>query len=147
MKILVDADACPVKKEIIVVAKELNLIVKMFIDTSHQLQDDYSEVIMVDKAADAVDFALIKHMDKGDVVITQDYGVATMTLAKGGYALNQDGILYDKNNIDELLFRRYLSSKIRRSGGKAGGPKKRNKDDNIRFEVALRNLCKAHNLI
>jgi len=140
MKILVDADACPVKQIIVRVAKEHNIPVVMFIDTSHELNDGYSEVITVEKARDSVDFALVNKTAKDDIVVTQDYGVATMTLAKGARAINQNGLIYNDSNIDKLLFERHLSQKVRRSGGRTPGPRKRTKEDDEKFEKALRYL-------
>jgi len=142
MKILVDADACPVKDIIVKVAKEFSLEVFMFIDTSHILDDDYSHIITVGQAKDAVDIALINYTEKGDIVVTQDYGVASMVLGKQAYAINYNGLIYDANNIDRLMFERYLSQKIRRAGGRTFGPKKRNKEADLQFEKALRELCK-----
>lgn len=142
MKILVDADACPARNIVIKVAKEFNLEVLMFVDTSHILEDGYSRIITVGQGKDAVDIALINHTEKGDIVVTQDYGVASMALGKQAYAINFNGLIYDANNIDRLMFERYLSQKIRRAGGKTFGPKKRNKEANIQFEKALRKLSK-----
>lgn len=141
MKIIVDADACPVKKEIVDIAKEFNLAVIMVMDTSHTFEDGYSDVIIVDKARDSADFTVVNLISKGDIVITQDYGVATMTLARGGYAMNQDGLIYDKDNIDQLLFQRHLSGKVRRAGGKTSGPKKRDKDSNTKFKEDFKAVC------
>lgn len=140
MKILVDADACPVKDIIVKIAKELKLEVKMFIDTSHVLHDGYSEVITVDKARDSVDFAIIGQLSIGDAVITQDYGLAAMALPKAAIVMNQNGLVFNKNNIDKLLFERHLSQEIRRSGGRTKGPKKRAKEDNDKFEAIFRKL-------
>lgn len=140
MKILVDADACPVKNIIIKIAKELNLKVLMFIDTSHVLNDGYSEVFTVDKARDSVDFALIGKLEHGDVVVTQDYGLAAMALPKVSLAMNQNGLVFTKDNIDKLLFERHLSQEVRRSGGRTKGPKKRTREDDERFEVIFRKL-------
>lgn len=145
MKILVDADACPARNIVIKVAKEFNLEVLMFVDTSHILEDGYSRIITVGQGKDAVDIALINHTEKGDIVVTQDYGVASMALGKLAYAINFNGLIYDANNIDRLMFERYLSQKIRRAGGKTSGPKKRNKEANIQFEKALRKLCELKN--
>ncbi len=143
MKILVDADACPVKKQIVRIAKKYSVPVLMFIDTSHSLNDSYSEVIMVDKGRDAVDIALINKTSKDDIVVTQDYGVATMALSKCAYAISQNGLIYNHNNIDKLLFERHLSQKVRRSrsGGKTTNPKKRQKTDDEKFEQSFRSLC------
>lgn len=142
MKILVDADACPVKDIIIKVARELVLPVLMFIDTSHEINDGYSEVITVDKGRDSVDIALINRLSKGDIVVTQDYGVASMALGKGAFAINQNGLVYSAANIDRLLFERFLSQKVRRSGGRTSGSPKRSKEDNERFEREFRKLCR-----
>ncbi len=141
MKILVDADACPVKNIIVKAAKEYGVAVLMFIDTSHKLNDGYSEVITVDKGRDAVDIALVNKIQKDDIVVTQDYGVATMALSKEAHSINQNGLIYTKDNIDKLLFERHLSQKIRRAGGKAFNAKKRTKADNEKFEETFRQLC------
>jgi uncharacterized protein len=143
MKILVDADACPVKDIIIKVAKELNINVLMFIDTSHLINDGYSEVITVDKADNSADIALANKVSKGDIVVTQDYGVATLAISKSALAINQNGLIYSKENIDRLLFERYLSQKVRRSGGRTSGMPKRTKKDNENFEESFRKLCMA----
>ena len=141
MRILVDADACPVKSIIVKVAKELSISVIMIIDTSHVIDDGYSEVITVDKARDSVDIALVNRVLKGDVVVTQDYGVAAMVLAKGGAVINQNGLIYNKDNMDRLLFERHLSQKVRRAGGKTSTIRKRTKEDDEKFEKAFRVLC------
>ena len=112
MKILVDADACPVKRIITEEAKPFEIEVIMVVDTSHILNDDYARVITVDKGADSADIYLANFAEKGDVVITQDYGVAALALGKGCYALNQNGMIYSRENIDELLFSRHIGKKI-----------------------------------
>lgn len=137
MKILVDADACPVKEIILKIAKQHKIEVIMFIDTSHVLNDGYSETVTVDKARDSVDIALINRAVSGDIIVTQDYGVAAMALGKGCYAINQNGLVYSDGNIDKLLFERHLSAKIRRSGGKTANFKKRSKEDDLKFEEAF----------
>ena len=91
--IYVDADACPVVKQIEIVAKSHNIPVTLFCDTNHVLKSDYSEVKIIGAGADAVDFAMVNSSRAGDIVVTQDYGVAAMALARGAYAINQDGWL------------------------------------------------------
>lgn len=145
MKILVDADACPVKEIIVRLAKAAGIPVTMVIDTSHQLNDGYSRVVTVDKGADSVDFALMGLLRAQDVVVTQDYGLAAMVLGKGARAINQNGRIYNDENMDRLLMERHLSSKIRRSGGRTKGPSKRKKEDDEAFEIAFRNLLKNKN--
>jgi uncharacterized protein YaiI (UPF0178 family) len=141
MKILVDADACPVKDIILQIGKKYSLKIIMFIDTSHIYSDDYSEVITVDKGPDSVDFALANKIQRNDIVVTQDYGVAAMALSKNAYAIHQNGLIYNKDNIDKLLFERYLSQKVRKAGGRTNNQKKRTKDNDIAFEKAFLYLC------
>ncbi len=142
MKILVDADACPVKDIIINVAKKYNVEVLMFIDTSHVLKSDYAKVFVVDKAADSVDIALANNTLKGDVVVTQDYGVAALALGKGAKGINQNGLVFTNDNIDRLLFERHIGKKVRKSGQRTKGPQKRTTDDDIAFLNAFEKLIK-----
>ena len=137
MKILVDADACPVKEIIVRLAKQRNIPVTMLTDTSHRISDGYSTVITVDKAADSVDYALMGLVCREDIVVTQDYGLAAMVLGKGARAINQNGMIFSNDNIDRLLMERHTSAKIRRGGGRTKGPAKRTKEDNERFEAAF----------
>lgn len=139
-KILVDADACPVKNLITKAAKRFKVPVVMFIDTSHIIDDGYSEVVTVDKAADSVDIALVNRVRRGDVVVTQDFGLAALALPKGAYVINQNGMKYTDENIDRLLFERHLAQKVRRSGGRTSGPLKRTRGDDDRFEAAFEKL-------
>ncbi len=142
MQIIIDADACPVTRIAEKIAKEKNIPLMLFCDTSHIISIDYGKVIVVDKGSDAVDFALINKVAKGDIVVTQDYGVATMALAKGAYAIHQSGRWYTDGNIDGMLFERHMAKKIRRSSPKhhGKGARKRSLEDDIRFEKAFRKL-------
>lgn len=143
MKILVDADACPVKGIIEEVAIEFRIPVLMFIDTSHILSSAYSEVIMVSKAPDAVDFALINKTVKGDIVVTQDYGVAAMALGKGAYAIHQSGKVFTEDNIDLMLMERHIAKKGRRAGERIGGnAKKRTSVEDENFRASFHRICK-----
>lgn len=146
MKILVDADACPVKEIIVRLAKQRQIPVVMLIDTSHQLNDGYSKVITVDKQADSVDFALMGLLDREDIVVTQDYGLAAMVLGKGARAVNQNGLVYTDANIDKLLMERHIGAKVRRGGGRTKGPAKRTTEDNERFESAFERLLNGEGL-
>lgn len=142
MKIYVDADACPVKEIIVYEAKKRNLEVIMIFDTSHQIADDYSQVIIVDKSLDSVDIKIANLIEKNDVVVTQDYGVATMCLGKGAKAINQNGMIYTNDNIDRLMFERFLGKKIRRFGGRTKNVSKRTKEDDEKFRKAFINILK-----
>ncbi|MDR1615473.1 MAG: YaiI/YqxD family protein [Syntrophomonadaceae bacterium] len=135
MKILVDADACPVKQIIVRIAKQNNIPVTMLADTSHELNDGYSHIVIVDRHAESVDYALMKLLTRGDIVVTQDFGLAAMVLGKGAQAINQNGFIFTDDNIDSLLMNRYIGQKIRRGGGRTKGPAKRGKANDALFET------------
>ena len=140
--IYVDADACPVVKQIEKVAKCHNIPVTLFCDTNHVLKSDYSEVKIIGAGADAVDFALVNSCRAGDIVVTQDYGVAAMALARGAYAINQDGWQYTNENIEGLLAKRHFIKKMRNATHKhhLKGPRKRTVEDDEKFTEALEQL-------
>ena len=142
MKILVDADACPVVKQVERIAKKHNVDVILLCDTNHVLKSDYSEVKIIGSGADAVDFALVNLCSKGDVTVTQDYGVAAMVLSKGGYCIHQSGKIFTDENIGGLLMDRHLAKKARMSSSKhhLKGSKKRTAEDDKRFEEAFEKL-------
>lgn len=141
MKILIDADGCPVVDITIKIAKKFNIEVIIICDTSHVFNKEGVETIIISKGNDAVDFALVNKVNKGDIVVTQDYGLAAMVLSKQGYPINQSGLVYTSENIDQLLYTRHISKKIRNSGGRLKGPRKRQKEDDIRFGESLSILC------
>jgi uncharacterized protein len=141
MKILVDADACPVRAIISKIATELGVPVVLVTDTSHELSDANAQVVIIGQGRDAVDFALINRTVRGDIVMTQDYGVAAMALARQAHALNQNGLCFTADNMDLLLQERHMAQKARRSGKRTGGFKKRSLEDDRAFEQALRKLC------
>ena len=137
MRILIDADGCPVVNETIKVAHKFNLESIIFCDTSHNFDEKNIKVIVVSKGIDAVDFAILNNIEKGDIVITQDYGLASLVLSRNSYAINQSGMVYTNENIDELLYSRYISKKMRNSGARIKGPKKRDKSQDIIFSIWL----------
>ena len=124
MKILIDADGCPVVKQTTQIAKENNIEVVIFCDTSHIINSDYAQIITVSKGADSVDFALVNEVKSDDIVVTQDYGLAAMVLSKGGKAITQNGMIISDSNLELLLTSRYESKKARMSGAHLKGPKK-----------------------
>jgi len=140
--IFVDADACPVVDETIAIAKEFCVPVTLITDTAHIMNRDGATTIIVEKGSDSADFRLVNLVKKGDVVITQDYGLAAMALAKGAHILNQNGSRYTNENIDGLLMSRHIGKKIRRAGGHTKGPSKRTKEQDERFVKALNALLK-----
>lgn len=142
MHIWVDADACPVVSLVERAAKRRNLPVTLLCDTNHVLTSDYSQVIIIGAGADAVDFALVNRCCKGDLVVTQDYGVAAMALGKGAYGIHQSGKWYTQDNIGGLLMDRHLAQKARRASGKhhLKGPRKRTLEDDANFAASLERL-------
>ena len=142
MKIYVDADACPVVGIVEKIAEKYNVPVILLCDTNHVLASEYSEVIVVGAGADAVDYKLISICHKGDIVVSQDYGVAAMALGKGAYAIHQSGKWYTDDNIDQMLMERHLSKKARRSSRKCHvkGPKKRTEEDDERFAQSFEKM-------
>ena len=144
MKIYVDADACPVTRITERVAEEYAISVVLLCDTNHVLNSDYSEVRVIGAGADAVDIALINLCQRGDIVVTQDYGVAALALGKGAKAIHQSGRWYTDENIDGLLMERHMAKVARRkSKNHLKGPAKRTDEDNKRFEESFRRLIEA----
>ena len=142
MEILVDADACPVISQVESVAQKHNVPVTLLCDTSHILESEYSKVVMVDRGADSVDIILVNNCKKGDIVVTQDYGVAAMALGKGAYAIHQSGKWFTNDNIDEMLFSRHIAKVMRNSKNKSHlkGGRKSNSDDDKNFEMYFERL-------
>lgn len=142
MKIFVDADACPVVRIVERTAQKHKIPVMLLCDTNHVLQSEYSEIVVVGAGMDAVDYKLISLCRKGDIVVTQDYGVAAMALGKGAYAIHQSGKWYTNDNIDRMLMERHLNKKARRSSHRnhIKGPRKRTSEDDVRFAESLETL-------
>lgn len=145
MQIYVDADACPVVDIVEKIAKKYQIPVTLLCDTNHVLTSGYSEVVVVGAGADAVDYKLISLCRRGDIVVTQDYGVAAMALGKSAYAIHQSGKWYTDENIDQMLMERHLNKKARRASHKnhLKGPKKRTEEDDERFAQSFEQLIKA----
>ena len=142
MEIYVDADACPVVDIVEKTARKYQIPVTLLCDTNHILTSGYSEVVVVGAGADAVDYKLISLCHRGDIVVSQDYGVAAMALGKGAYAIHQSGKWYTDENIDQMLMERHLNKKARRSSNKNHfkGTKKRTEEDDVRFAQSFEKL-------
>ena len=140
MQIFIDADGCPVVHITVNTAKQYSLPCTVICDSAHIFNLDVVRVITVDKGADSADFALVNLCGLGDVVVTQDYGLAAMCLAKGARAINQNGLIYSDSNISQLLDSRYLSKKARRAGQRLKGPRKRTAEDDKAFLDSLLKL-------
>lgn len=143
MKVLIDADGCPVVDIAIRLCRAYGLPCLLLCDTAHEFHREGAQTLVVDKGADSVDYALVNRILAGDIVITQDYGLASICLARGARVLHQDGWEYTRDNIDALLLVRHNSRKLRASGGHMKGPKKRTQGQNEAFESILRQILQT----
>ncbi len=142
MRILIDADGCPVVDLTVRLAKKYGIECTILCDTSHEFNRDGAKTVVVEKGADSVDFKIVNLVGEGDIVVTQDYGLAAMCLARKAIPVSQNGLVYKDKNIDQLLFTRYVSKKIRNAGGRMKGPSKRTPEQDKAFEAALERLIK-----
>lgn len=140
MRILIDADGCPVVDNTVKVAREFHLECIILCDTSHYFEKDGATTITVSRGPDSVDFVLVNMIEEGDIVVTQDYGLAAMCLARKSFVLNQNGMEYHDGNMECLLMMRHTAKKIRNAGGRLKGNRKREKSSDINFEKRLRQL-------
>ena len=138
MTVLIDADGCPVVDIVVRLCREFAVPCLLLCDTAQEFHRDGAQTFVFDKGADSVDFALANRAQAGDLVITQDYGLASLCLARGAVVLHQDGWEYTAYNIDALLFSRHEARKFRASGGRTKGPPKRTAIQNSDFEATFR---------
>ncbi|MDL2298542.1 YaiI/YqxD family protein [Synergistaceae bacterium OttesenSCG-928-D05] len=146
MRILIDADGCPVVDLALAAAKKYELECIILCDTAHVFEKEGATTVTVSQGADSVDFKLVNMLKTGDIVVTQDYGLAAMCLARGAYPISQNGLIFDSSNIDSLLEARHMAKKIRRGGGRLKGPPKRTGDHDEKFARKLEFLilnCKS----
>lgn len=141
VNLLIDADACPVVDLALFISSQYEIKPILFCDTSHRIERENVITIIVPKGPDSVDFKLVNALSEGDIVITGDYGLAAMCLAKKAFVVDSNGREMTSDNIEGLLAFRYEGAKIRRSGGRLKGPKKRTEKNNIAFEMQFRQIC------
>ena len=140
MTIYIDADGCPVVDITVKLATQAKRDCIIICDTSHVFEKPGAKTITVSQGSDSVDFALVNMIQKGDVVVTQDYGLAAMCLVRGATPISQDGMIYTNENIDALLMQRHKAKKVRMAGGRLKGPSKRTPEQDRAFEAALKTL-------
>lgn len=143
MTVLIDADACPVVDIAVKICNQYHRCCLLLCDTAHQLRRENAQTLVFDKGSDSVDFALANRVAPGDLVITQDYGLAAMCLARSARVLHQDGWEYTNDNIDALLFQRHAARKHRAAGGRTKGPSKRTDKQDAAFAAALENILQT----
>jgi uncharacterized protein YaiI (UPF0178 family) len=140
MRILVDADGCPVVDIVVRLAGRFGMECLLLCDTAHIFEKEGAQTLVFSKGADSVDFALVNILKAGDIAVTQDYGLAAMCLARGAVTISQDGLVYSDKNIDALLLARHTARKIRSAGGRLKGPSKRTPAQDKAFEKTLLQL-------
>jgi len=147
MQILVDADACPqqIQKLIVELAKAAKQKCLFISNYAHFSINDNQEFLYVDRSFQAVDLVIANRVAAGDVVVTQDYGLAALVLAKGAQAISTRGMVYADQQIDQLLEQRHLMAKIRRGGGRHSGPAKISQEDLERFRKNFASLLGLYN--
>jgi uncharacterized protein YaiI (UPF0178 family) len=137
VRVLIDADGCPVVSIAVRLAQIHHLECLILCDTAHFFEREGARTLTLSKGADSVDFALVNLVKEGDLVITQDYGLAAMCLSRKARVLHQDGMEYTADNMDALLLARHTAKKIRTAGGRLKGPSKRGKEKDLAFERAM----------
>ena len=145
MRVLVDADACPVKNIIESECIKRNIEVIMFIDTSHELYSDYSKIVTVSKGIDSVDLKIISEVKKNDIVVTNDFGLASILLTKKALPISPNGLIFDENNIERLLFERHLVKENVRKNKKHKKIKKRTNENDKAFLKSFISLIEQSN--
>jgi uncharacterized protein YaiI (UPF0178 family) len=140
MQLLIDADGCPVVDLAVRAARQRGIPCVILCDSAHEFHKDGAVTVTVSKGADSADFALVNRVAPGDIVVTQDYGLAAMALARGARVINQDGMRYDDGNIDALLLQRHTAARIRRGGGRLHGNAKRKDEQDRAFAAGIEEL-------
>lgn len=140
MKIVIDADACPVTDIALREACRFGYEGIIVCDNAHFIERENVLTVVVDKGADSADLKIANIITRGDIVVTGDYGLAALCLGKGARALNHNGLIYTDKNIENLLYSRFVSKKARLSGARTKGPPKRTAEDDRSFLGALISL-------
>lgn len=136
-RLLIDADACPVVEIALRAARERGVEVLLVCDDAHEMRREGARTVTVARGADSADLRLVNLLRPGDLVVTQDYGLAALCLARAARVLDQNGRIYDEGNIDALLSMRHLAARARRAGGRVKGPPKRKPQQDEAFRHAL----------
>ena len=140
----VDADACPVKEQIIRVAERHELTVYMVSNTWLRMAEGPRvERIVVGDRADAADDWIAENIMVGDVAVTSDIHLAARCLERGAHALDPAGKRFTEDNIGTQLAMRDLLAHLRDSGEIRSGGRARNRRDHQRFLETLENTIRS----
>lgn len=137
MKVIIDADACPVINETIDISAEYNLEVILVSDFNHEMHYEGVTCIQVAQGADSSDHKIFSMINKGDIVITSDGGLANLVIGKQGIPISFSGFIYTLDNIDNVLMERYLNAKARKAKQRFKNIPKRTDEDDENFVSAL----------
>lgn len=140
MKILVDADACPKSVLQICTRMSQQYVVPVWTVASYNHNIVSDNHVVVGAAAQETDIKIINLTESGDIIITQDWGLAAVILGKEAYCLNPAGWEYCPDKIEFLLEEREVKAKIRRNGGRTKGLKKRTGEDDRKFATGLQRI-------
>jgi len=142
MKIIVDADACPktVLKICFMLGHKYNIPVWTVASFNHNIESDHHTIVGGD--TQEADLKVMNLAEKGDVAVTQDWGLAAILLGKNVRSLSPAGREYRQDTIEFMLEEREAKAKFRRSGGRTKGPKKRNSEDDNKFQKCLEMIIK-----
>lgn len=142
--VFIDADACPVTREAISIARSRGLRAVVVANSTQNLEKYASrsgvEAVQVSSGRDAADFAVVERLSPGDVVVTQDIGLAAMAIGRGAGAISPRGRIFHLATIDAELAVRHAEARLRRAGGRHGGPSKFDEEDREHFTEQLQRL-------
>ena len=144
LRILVDADAVPVKQEVFRVALRYEIKVVMVANSPINIQqEDWLETVVVSGRFDAADDWIVEHVQKNDIVVTGDIPLAARCLKKAARVLDYRGRILTENSIGNLLATRDLMAHLRDIGGNTGGPKVFEKKERSRFLQSLDTIVQS----
>jgi uncharacterized protein len=145
--IFVDADACPVTRDTLAVARTHSVPVVLVANESQNLARYADrakvEIVQVVSGRDSADFAMVPRLTANDIVVTADIGLAAMALARGAQAVSPRGRVYLPATIDLELAVRHAEQRHRRAGGRTSGPTPFQEEDRRHFRESLERLLAA----
>lgn len=124
----------------IAIAKNYELDITVVKNYAHVITSDYASIVTVDISRDSADYYIVNHISSGDIVVTQDFGLAAMVLSRGGIPIDQNGNIITDKNIDGMLNSRHINQKLRRQNIYTSKFKKRKSESNSSFEIGLKKL-------
>lgn len=144
--IIIDGDACPVVNSVIELTQETGIFVTIIRSFSHfstQIDPEHVRTVYVDDGPESVDYKIVQLAFSEDIVITQDYGLASLLLNKVRFVMHHKGFLFNDDNIQQLLDQRYINAQIRKQGGRHKGPPPFTKQDRQHFEHQFKLLIQT----